>query len=151
MFQLYGHRFGVAQGTAAKEIHGLIMIAQQIPFLVFHDGRQLMQVADHEQLNAAKGFVTVTVTAQHIVNGIEHISTYHTDFINHQQIKALDQANFFARKPPLPGRVLSASRQKRPKRQLKKRVDGHATCINGGYTSGRYHDHAFGRLLLYLV
>jgi len=53
----------------------------------------------------------------------------------------LDQPYFFARKPPLPRRILAIARQKRPEWQLKKGVNGHAAGINGRYAGGCHDDH----------
>ena len=129
---------------AAKKISGLVVVAQQVPIFVLDHGRQLVEVADHQQLDAAKRFKAVAVSAQHLVNGVEGIGAHHTDFVNHQEVNALDQPDFFAGKMPLSGWVLDATRHIRAKGQLKKRVDGHTARIDGGDARRGYDRHAFG-------
>ena len=51
------------QGVAAEEVTGVVIGFEQAPFIIPDHGRELMQVADHEQLHATKRQVTVFVTA----------------------------------------------------------------------------------------
>ncbi len=152
VFQFDRHRLGAAQGVAAEKIDRLVMFAQEVPLFVFHHGGQLVQVADHEQLHAAERFGAVAVSAQNVVDSVEHIGAHHTDFVDHQQVETLDQADFFTRKPPHARGILGLSAgQKRAERQLEKRVNRHAPCVDSRYAGRRHDDHSFGRFLFDLV
>ena len=143
VFELNGNRIRVLKCLTTKEIHRLVMVAQEVPLLVFDNGRQLVQVADHQQLQSSEGLPAVAITAQNIVNGIKHIGSDHTDFVDDEQVEALNQSDFFTGKFALTVGIRCCAGQKRAKRQLKKRVDGHAPCIDGGYPGGGHDDHSF--------
>ena len=65
------------------------MVAQQRPLIVFDDGRELVEVTDEQQLQAAKGLQGVAVAAQHLVNGVEQVCPHHADFVDDEQVEGL--------------------------------------------------------------
>ena len=65
------NKTGLHQGIAAKKIRRLVVISKQSPFIVFHHGRQLTQIANHQQLNSAKRLFRPPEPAQCGINSIE--------------------------------------------------------------------------------
>ena len=63
------------------------MRTQQFPVLRLDDGRQLVQVADHQQLHPAERTLVITVSAKHVVHGVEQVCPHHTDFVDHEQVE----------------------------------------------------------------
>mgnify|MGYP007014921749 CR=1 FL=1 len=73
LFQFDGGVGGFFQGAASEEIGGIIIVTQHIPFRFFHYGGKLLQVTNHQQLYASKGFVSVPIPAEYGVDGIQQI------------------------------------------------------------------------------
>ena len=141
---------------AAEEKAGFVIRLQDVPVIVFEHGGQLLQVADHEQLYTAKGFVTALVFAQDLINSIQNVSAYHADFIDDQQIKASQNIDFLTAETIDSGCHISIARNRdgsylfrilrylRPKRHLEERVNGDTSRIDGSH-AGRSNDyHPFG-------
>jgi len=106
-----------------------------------------VQITDHEELHTTKWLFIAPVLPQHRVHGIEQIGPYHTDFINHQQIKALDNPFFFFAEPEhaLPVFFMGlAAGNEGTKRELKKRMEGDAAGINGRNPGWGGNNHPFG-------
>jgi hypothetical protein len=152
LFQFDGGVGGFFQGAASEEIGGIIIVTQHIPFRFFHYGGKLLQVTNHQQLYASKGFVSVPIPAEYGVDGIQQICPHHTYFINDQQIHASDDVNFFFAEPEM--FLFGIERgigDERCKWQLEKGVDGNASRIDGSYSGGGDYDCAFGRFFLQIV
>ncbi len=143
VFEFDGHRFGEGEGAAAEEVGRFVVGAHHFPLVFFDDGRELVQVADHEQLHASEGQAAVFVAAQYVVHGVQEVGAHHADFVNDEQIKTLDEANFFAGKAPLSGGVAAVFGQKEAEGQLEQRVQGHAARVDGRHAGGRCNGHAF--------
>ena len=120
------------------------MLLQQGPVLVFDDRWKLVQIADHQQLNAAEGQVGIAVGSQDLIDGIEHIGSDHTYFVDDQKIKGTDDAYFLPRQA-MGAALLAAAgtRDVQSKRELEKRVDRHATSVYGGDSRRRDHHQLF--------
>ena len=84
MFQFDRNVVGLAERTAAEEIGCIVELGQHVPILLLYDRRQLVQVADHQQLHTAKRPAVVAEVAQHLVDGVEHIRADHTDLVDHK-------------------------------------------------------------------
>ena len=84
LLEFNNHVIGLAQGVAAEEVHRRVSVAQQIPLIVLDHGRQLVQVANHQQLHAAKRLLVAPIAPQHVVNGIEQIGPDHRNLVNNQ-------------------------------------------------------------------
>src|SRR5215475_14462874 len=134
MLQFDRHHLGSSEGETAEEVRRYIMRPQEFPVFRFDDRRQLVQVADHEQLHAAESARVVTVAAKHVVHGIEQVCPNHADLVDHEQVKSAEQLDFVARKTPLvidlPGQVGKVQSCG----QLKKRMQRHTASINCGDT-----------------
>ena len=75
------------------------MRLQQRPVLIPNNGRQLLHIANEQQLHSPKGLPVVPIPAQDFVNPVEHIGPHHTDFVNNEQIEGAEQVDFFAVEP----------------------------------------------------
>ena len=108
-----------------------------------------MQITDHQQLHAAEWFVVSAMAAHYRVYGIEHIGPHHADFIDHQQIQALDDANFFLAETQLAlvfALVGIAARNEGAEGELEKGVQCHTARIESGHTGGGGDHHALDRV-----
>ena len=63
MRKLYDGVVGLAQRAAAEEVWCFVIAREQSPFLVFCNRGELSEVADEQQLHAAKGSVVAAVVA----------------------------------------------------------------------------------------
>ena len=59
-----------AQGAAPEKVTRLVIIAEQYPVFIPNYGRQLLHIADHQQLYPAKGLIGVTVTPEYLVDTV---------------------------------------------------------------------------------
>ena len=112
-------------------------------------GCKLLQVANHQELRAAKGLAVVAVTAHHGVHSIEQISTHHAYLVNHEKVERaydvflyLAESEVFAVAP-----IECCARKVRRKRKLEERVYRHSACVYGGYARRSEHHHALLGLL----
>ena len=153
--KLDGAIFRLLQRAAGEEIGSVVVLAEHLPFLVFHHGSQLLQVANHQQLHTAKRFVGVAVAAEHFIYRIQQVGAYHTDFINHQQVHAAYDIDFLLTETEavacLSIRAERAFGHIRRKRNLKERMDGNTSGIDSRYAGGRNDYHTFGTFLLKLA
>ena len=135
------HIFYLLEGLRTEEIRRVVIGFQQCLILWGNHWRQLLQIANHQQLHPAKRFVMITISSQHGVDGIEQIASYHRDLVDNQQVERGDDTSFLLAeiKLALNARIGHVWR----KRQLKERVDGHTARIDGGYTSRRYNNRSF--------
>ena len=134
--QLHRHITGLRQRMAAEEIEIVIIGRKQLLVLLLDNRRKLLQIAYHEQLDTAKGLMTVAVAAQDVVHGVEQVGAHHADFINDQQIETTQDVDLLLTKTIL---ILGFSSEmrfghKRCERQLKERMDGNTTRIHGCHT-----------------
>ena len=131
--KLDGAIFRLLQRAAGEEIGSVVVLAEHLPFLVFHYGSQLLQVANHQQLHTAKRFVGVAVAAEHFIYRIQQVGAYHTDFINHQQIHAAYDIDFLLTETEavacLSIRTERAFGHIRCERNLKERMDGNTPAL----------------------
>ncbi len=156
MVELDGIGRMLLQYFALKEEGAFVVFAQQGPVLLAHHGCQLLQVADHEQLYAAKGQVAVSKAAQYPVDGIEEVGPHHAYFVDDEEVETADEVDFGSAKAEGGGRSLFFGGQVvvghlGAKRQLKKGVDGDAAGIDGGDAGGGHYGHALGAALLQLA
>ena len=140
--QFNGHIVGHGQRFGAKEVGSSVIIGQQTFVFGRHHGRQLLQVANHEQLHATKRPVMVAIAAQHRVDSVKQVATYHTDFVDNQQIERADNlALLFAE-------VVSTlhlhARNEGRKRQLKEAMNGDSARVDGSNACRCHNHHAFG-------
>ena len=84
MFEFNRDVLGFLQCLARKEIRSGVVFLQHRPIFVFDDRRKLVQVADHQQLNATERQACFPVGSQDLIDGIEHIGSNHTDFVDDQ-------------------------------------------------------------------
>src|SRR5881628_3238701 len=87
LLQFDTHDVGFLKGETAEEVRRFVVRSQKFPVFRLDDRRQLVQVADHEQLHTAKSVRIVTVAAKHVVYGIEQVGPHHADFIDNDQVK----------------------------------------------------------------
>ena len=118
---------------------------QQRPLAVLHHGRQLLQVAYHEQLHAAKGLAAAPQHTQGRVYGIEQVGAYHTDFVDDHEVETAYQAEFALGEAELLAAERAAGHE-RAERQLEEGVNGHAAGVDGRDARGREHHHTLRRL-----
>ena len=141
--QFDGHIVDLRQCLRTEEERCGVIRSEHLLILGGHHGRQLLQVANHEQLHSAEGFAMVAETAQHRVHGIEQVAAHHRHLVDDKQVERGNDATFLAPEVELAldGGIGHIGRE----RQLEERVDGHATGIDGGHARGCYHDESFAR------
>ena len=120
MLQFDSHHLGSLEGETAEEVRRFVVRSQKFPVFRLDDRRQLVQVADHEQLHAAKSARVVTIAAKHVVHGIEQVCPHHADLIDDEQVKGAEQLDFVAGKTPLVVDLPRRAGKVHPQRQLKK-------------------------------
>ena len=151
LLQFDGHHLGLLQRQAAEEVRRLVVWAEESPVVLFHNRGELMQVADHEQLHAAKCACTVGITTQHVIDGVQQIGSNHADFINDEQFKSFNEIDLVAGKTTASFFSPCRARNVQTKRQLKERMQRHAACVDRGYSCGCRYDHSFESFRLDLV
>ena len=120
------------------------MFLQQGPVLLFNDRWKLVQVANHQQLNTTERQAGVAVGSQDLIDGIEHIGTDHTDFVDDQEIKGTNDVYLLTRQAMgVALLVATGARYVQSERKLEKRVDRHATGVDCGNSGRRDHHHLF--------
>ena len=128
------------------------MISKDAPLFRAHHGPELMQIDDHQQLYAAEWRVTAPVAAQYGIDGVQQVGTNHADLVDHQEIEAFYNIDFFFAEPVLFRlRLGLAVRNKWAKRQLKEGVQGNATRVNGCHAGRGSDDHALWRVCFQIV
>ena len=137
--ELDGDVIDLPQRLAAEEIRSVIITPEHLLVLRRHHGRELLQVAYHEQLHTPERLRTVTETTEHGVDGIEEVGTHHTDLIDDKHVKGGDDASFGF------GEVVAVADRRtgdvRRGRQLKERMDRHAAGIDSRHTRRGHNDH----------
>src|SRR5207247_3480779 len=101
MLQFDNHHIGSLEGETAEEIRRFVVRPQKFPVFRLDDRRQLVEVADHEQLHAAKDARVVAVAAKHVVYCIEQVCPHHADLIDDDQVECAEQLNFVSGKTAL--------------------------------------------------
>ena len=149
MLQLDGHMPGLLQGVAAEEVGRAVILAQESPLAFLHHGGELAEVAYHEQLHTAERAVAVFVEAQHGINLVEEVGTYHGNLVNDEEVERADDVLLLlAEAVLLVLRIERASGDIGRQGELEERVYGDPTGIDGRHARRRHHDHALGRTLL---
>ena len=140
--QFYGEIACLLQRLARKKERSVVILAQHTFLMFCHYGSQLLQVAYHEQLNAAKGQIVLTITAHHRVDGIKQVAAHHTDLVDDQEIHRTNDVSLHLAelKPLLLTTSECSTRKIRRKGQLKEGMNGHTTGIDGS-DSCRSQDH----------
>jgi len=109
-----------------------------------------VQIADHQELDAPKGFVAPTKTAEYLIDGVQQVGPDHADFINDQEVEAADDVDLVSVEPVdqslirRPCRLTMSFQHLRPKGELKERMNGHTASIDSGHPCGSCDDHSFG-------
>ena len=129
LVELDGDVCCLCESLGAEEIGGVIVRIEQCFILRSHHGSKLLQVADHEQLNTAKGQVTVAETSQHCVYGIEQVTAHHGDLVDDEQVEGCDDAALVTAEVEFA--LDTGIWYEGGEGQLEKRVDGDTTCIDG--------------------
>ena len=123
------------------------MLPQQFPLIIFHDGSQLLQISNHQQLHPAKWFLSIAIPPQSCIHRIQQIGTHHTDLINNEQIHTTNYVPlFFTVTVMRLGRIKGSFRHERGKRQLKERMNRYSSRIDSCNPCRSQYDHAFGRM-----
>ena len=95
--------------------------------------------------------MAVTILPQYCIDSIQQISTYHTDFINHQQIQATYNVDLlFSEFMKSLCRHKFRIRHIRCKRKLEERVYCHSTGIDSSNPGRCYNYHTFWRFCFQL-
>ena len=134
-----------------EEIGAGVEGLQQLAVFVLEHGFQLVDVAHEQQLFATKGLGVAGVDAQHLVDEVDDIGTYHRDLVDDDE---LDLADEFA----LGSRVLqglldmavAVARvvgQQGEEGQTEEAVEGGASGIDGSDTRRREDDMLLLRVL----
>ena len=146
LFEFHRDEMRFLQSFAAEEIGGVIVFVQQFPLLVLHHGSQLLEVADEQKLYTTKRATVAAMATQGIVDGVQHVGTHHTDFINHQKVDAANQTELVLRHPIALLRVEGSSWHIGGKGKLEERMERDAIGIDGCNTCGGKHDDTLCRL-----
>ena len=83
--------FRLFEGLAAKEIRRFIIAAQRLPIVLLDDGWQLVQVADHQQLDITERTIVAAKSSQSVVDSIQQVCSHHADLVDHQQFETANQ------------------------------------------------------------
>ena len=151
--ELHGAEFGFAEGSAGKEIRGVVVRFKHFPLLVLHYRRELLQVPDHQQLHTAERLAAVPETPQNTVHRVQQVGAHHAYLVYHQQVHAPDDVLLLAAETEIPCRLSSAAGSKRCirniwcERQLEKRVQRHTARIDGRNPRRRQHHHTLRALV----
>src|SRR5262245_48992910 len=77
MLQFDSHHIRLLKGETTEEVWRYVVRPQKFPVFRLDDRRQLVEVADHEQLHATESARVVTEAPKHVVNGIEQVCPHH--------------------------------------------------------------------------
>ena len=114
--------------------------------MILHDGRELLEVADHQELDAAEGLAAVAEAAEDAIDGVEEVGAHHADFVDDQQVHAADQGELVAGEAEV--RRFAFAAGERAEGQLEERMEGDAARVDGGHAGGGGDDHLLGQALL---
>ena len=93
-FQFDGHIVNLLQGMASEEI-GRVVVSAQDGFVFSRDYRgELLQIANHHQLNASERSAGFAIATQYGVDGIKQIAPHHGYLVDNQQVECADDAAF---------------------------------------------------------
>ncbi len=149
MLQFDGDQFGSAQGIAAEKIGGVVVGLEDAPIGVFHHRRQLMQVADEQQLHPAERHGAAAMAAENTVHPVQQVGADHADLVDHQKIEAFNEIDL------VPAEFMAvfalAAGNERPERHLKKGMESDAAGIDRRHPGRGGDDHAFRALLFDVV
>ena len=129
----------------SEEVWRRIIRSQHVRILLSYYGSELLKVTHHQQLYASKWFHWILKATQHGINGIQKVTPYHTNLIDNKQVKRSNDVAFLLRYA-----ILSfdySVRNVGRERQLKERMNGHSTCIDGCNACRRNHNQALLTLL----
>ena len=90
--QFDGDEGRLAQGVAGKEVLGVVVARQQFAIFVLDYGRELLQIADEQQLHAAERTCGVAVATQGGVDTVEQVGAHHGDFVDDDEIETANEA-----------------------------------------------------------
>jgi len=121
------------------------VVLQEIPFVILHDGRELLEVADHQELDAAERLAAVAVAAQDAVHGIEQVGAHHADFVDDEQVHAADHGDLVAGEAEV--RLFRFAAGERAEGELEEGMQGDAAGVDGGDAGGGGDDHLLGQAL----
>ena len=138
LFQLNGEVVGLRQCFRPEEIGSVVKRREYLFILRCHHGGELLQVANHEQLDASEGFEMVAEAPQHMVDGVEQVAAHHGNLVDDEQVERCDDASLLLAevKPVFDVGIGN----KRCEWQLEERVDGDPSCIDGRHPCWR-HDN----------
>ena len=143
LLQLDSDVIRLRQGLRAEEVGCVVVGLQHLLVLGRHHGRQLLQVANHEQLHAAEGFIMVAVAAHHRVDGVEQVGAHHRDLVDDEQVERGQNLALLATEVEL-ALYLGVGHEGR-EGQLEERVYGHAAGIDGRHARWCHDDGALAR------
>ena len=144
MVEFHAYIRVLLQHMTVEEIHRLIIILEQFPFVLSRHRRQLLYVAYHQKLHASKCLVAATHFSQHCVDSIEEVGTHHTYLIDDEEVEATYYLQFrLAQLHVRQERQRLTIRDDRSEGQLEKRVYRHAARIDSCHPSRGYYHHSF--------
>ena len=74
LVQLHADHLFFPEGEGLKEMHAPVIPLEQLPFLIVHNWRQLLKVADHKHLRSPETFGIVSFGTAHAeVDGIQDV------------------------------------------------------------------------------
>ena len=145
LLQLDGHIVNLRQRLRTEEVRRVVIRCQHALVLGGHHRRQLLQVANHQQLYPAKGLIAVAEPAQHAVDGVQQVAAHHRYLVNDQQVQRRDDFPLLLAEIKL--RLNLRTRHEGREGQLEERMDGHAPRIDGRHTRRCHHDAALAAVL----
>ena len=143
LVELDGDVFGLGEGFRPEEIGSVVVGVEQCLILGSHHRGELLQVANHEQLHAAEGQVSVAEPAQHGVDGVEQVAPHHGNLVDDEQVERCDDAPFVTAEVELA--LDMGVGHEGTERQLKEGVDGDTASVDGGDTRWCHDDRPLAR------
>ena len=148
--QLDGDKWGSLQCLTREKEFRFVVLMQCFAVFIAHHRGQLLKVANHQELHTTKRSSVDADAAESSVHAVQKVGTHHRDFVNDNEIERTNQFAFSIRKTELFFAELAAW-DVHAKGQLKERVYGDSSGIDGSDASGCKHHHPFVALLTKLA
>src|SRR5687767_545618 len=88
-------RIELLPNQGIEEVGTAVVALQYVPFRLPRDRRQLMHVADQQDLYVAERLAILADGAQNQVDRIERVTTHHADLIDDEQVHLPKHLQFF--------------------------------------------------------
>ena len=146
LLQFHSNIAEFLQCLGIEEVRRRIDLLHIWALILLHDGRKLLSISDHQQLDTSERKVIATVAPECSVNSIQQIRPDHRYLVYDQQIECADDLLTFLAKTPVTVRHLILRNEFRnirqiwTQRELEKRMDGTSSRIDCRHSGRRQND-----------